>query len=329
MTAARPRAVAVGLLACAALALGGCASLSNDAQDSSIEALTTQEPPPRDGPKSGKETHACHVAPFASLPPSALPPAGHMPAGSFMKRIHDQGYLRAGVDQNTLRLGRFDPASRRMEGLDIDLVREVAHAIFGRDLRKRIRYKAISTGQRDAAIVYGQVDLVASAYTVTCERRTLMLFSSVYYVTRQHLLVNDNSPISSVFDPDARGKKVCATKTSTTLKRLVKLKRATGIEPLGVTLRVDCLVLLQEGAVDAISADDPILLGFKDQDPQTKFVGPSLRCEHYAMAINKAHPDFVRFVNGVLARLRRYRLAQIRHKWLKGLEAAGGGGSCS
>ena len=61
---------------------------------------------------------------------------------------------------------------------------------------------------------------------------------------------------------------------------------------------------LQQGTGSpAISTDSSILLGFKAQDPNTQIVGPSLGDVPYGMAISKAHPDFVRFVNGVLAKI--------------------------
>jgi polar amino acid transport system substrate-binding protein len=66
----------------------------------------------------------------------------------------------------------------------------------------------------------------------------------------------------------------------------------------------DCLVLLQQGNVAAISTDDSILAGLVAQDPYTKIIGPRLTSEPYGLAISKQHPDFVQFVNGVLARLR-------------------------
>ena len=31
---------------------------------------------------------------------------------------------------------------------------------------------------------------------------------------------------------------------------------------------------LQQGKVDAIASDDAILLGFREQDPNTKLIGP-------------------------------------------------------
>jgi polar amino acid transport system substrate-binding protein len=64
------------------------------------------------------------------------------------------------------------------------------------------------------------------------------------------------------------------------------------------------LVALQEGLVDAVTSDDAILLGFKAQDPDAQIVGPSFAPEPYGIAINKTHPDFVRFVDGVLAQTR-------------------------
>jgi len=67
---------------------------------------------------------------------------------------------------------------------------------------------------------------------------------------------------------------------------------------------IDCLVALQQGTIPAISTDDSILLGFHAQDPNTKIIGSSLADVPYGMAISQAHPDFVRFVNGVLAQLR-------------------------
>ena len=53
-----------------------------------------------------------------------------------------------------------------------------------------------------------------------------------------------------------------------------------------------------------ISTDDSILADLAAQDPYTKIVGPRLADEPYRLAISKQHPDFVRFVNAVLARLR-------------------------
>jgi polar amino acid transport system substrate-binding protein len=313
------RASWVGLILWAATTLGGCASVSDHAQSRSLEALTAKEPGPGPGIVFGTPTKSCLQDPFKSLPPArSLPRPGHMPRGTFMRHIQREHRIKVGVDQNSLGLGYYNSRDRRMEGFDIDLVREVARAIFGSDT-SAIRYEAISTAQRDSVIVNGDVDIVASAYSINCKRRTRMLFSSVYHRSHQKLLVPSNSRVSSLWDPDLRGKKVCATNKSTSLTLLdemVKQKR-TGAVSNGVALRSDCLVLLQEGVVAAITSDDAILLGFRRQDPQTKIAGGSLEPESYGMAINMAHPGFVRFVNAVLLRLRRNGCARaIERHWL-------------
>jgi polar amino acid transport system substrate-binding protein len=79
----------------------------------------------------------------------------------------------------------------------------------------------------------------------------------------------------------------------------------------------DCLVALQEGTVDAISTDDTILYGLAAQDPYTNVIGPQFSHEPYGMAISQSHPEFVRFVNGVLDRMRADGTwTNIATKWL-------------
>lgn len=337
------RRVAGWLVACASVVLGGCASVSAQAQRISLDALATQEPAPGPELPARQPKASCLESPFRSLPPSVLPPPGHMPAGSLMHAIRRRGYLTVGVDQNTLRLAYFDPATGGTTGFEIDLVHAIARAIFGRRLhgggRSRIRYKAISTKQRETVIatrratrghrwVHGDVDLVASAFSITCKRRRRMLFSSVYYRAQQKLLVPANSGVFTL--SDLAGEHVCATESSTSIGRLSVNRDRTGVTPEPVPLRSDCLVALQEGKVAAISSDDAILFGFCRQDPQTKIVGLSLNVERYGMAINPHYPEFVRFVNAVLERLRRSGdLRTLRQRWFRGLTAPTRGGSRS
>jgi polar amino acid transport system substrate-binding protein len=221
-----------------------------------------------------------------------------MPAGSYMARIEHRGYLVAGVDQNTLLFASFNPLDGQLEGFEIDMLRQLARAIFGRS--DAVRFRAITTQERVTAVQDGSVDVVADAMTITCARRRQVDFSTVYYDAGQKLLVPSDSPIAG--PQQLAGRRVCATSGSTSLQTVVAVvPRAI---PYRVAQRTDCLVALQQGLVDAVTSDDSILLGFRAQDPYTKIVGARFADEPYGMAINKAHPDFVAFVNGVLAQLR-------------------------
>jgi polar amino acid transport system substrate-binding protein len=190
----------------------------------------------------------------------------------------------------------------QVQGFDIDMLHAIAAAIFGNP--DKIRFVALSDVQRIPAIQSGKVDIVAYTMTVTCAKWRQVDFSSVYFDAHQRVLVPSNSTVKSL--ADLSGQKVCATNGSTSVATIRTALGATSIPPKPVAVQywTDCLVLLQQGDVAAISTDDTILAGLKAQDPYTKIVGPRLADEPYGLAISKQHPDFVRFVNAVLARLR-------------------------
>lgn len=289
------RAGALLAVVLSAALLGGCGSSSDRAQRITLAALDTPQAQQPSESSSGPSPAVC----TASLrPPATMPTPGAMPAGSYMAAIQRRGYLIAGVDQNTLLFAYFNPHDGHLEGFEIDLLRDIARAIFGNP--NAIHFKAITTDERVGAVQDGSVDIVADAMTMTCARSHQVDFSSVYYNAGQKLLVPSSSPALTV--RDLGGEPVCATRGSTSIVTLEAQRPEP--RPYPVDQRTDCLVALQQGKVAAITSDDSILLGFKAQDPDTKIIGPSFAPEPYGMAINRAHPDFVRFVNGVLAQMR-------------------------
>jgi len=215
-----------------------------------------------------------------------------------MAKIRARGYLIAGVDQSTFHFGYLNPLGGKIEGFDIDMVHAVAAAIFGNP--GKVEFKAISDAQRIPKVQSGAVDIVAHTMTINCARLQQVDFSTVYYDAGQRVLVQSNSPVKSI--ADLGGKKVCATTGSTSIAN-IKAAPSHPI-PVAVPYWTDCLVLLQQGDVAAISTDDSILAGLAAQDPWTRIVGPRFSNEAYGLAISRQHPDFVRFVNAVLQRMR-------------------------
>ena len=221
-----------------------------------------------------------------------------MPAGSFMRSIQRRGRLVAGVNQGYKLFGYLNPFDGRIEGFEVDLLRQVAKAIFGNP--NAIEFTALTVPQRLQFLQNRSVDIVADEVTITCDRRKSAAFTTVYYDAGQKVLVATNSPAGGI--GDLGGKRVCATAGSTSIDTL----KGEPSHPIAVDRPqgIDCLVAFQEGAVDAISTDDSILLGFRAQDPYTKIVGSKLAPEPYGMWIDPRHPEFVRFVNAVLERMR-------------------------
>ncbi|MBB5802420.1 polar amino acid transport system substrate-binding protein [Saccharothrix ecbatanensis] len=263
-------------------------------------------------PPSAPAVPPASCDPRASLRPTGpLPVPGQMPAGSTMARVQQRGRLIVGVDQNTFQMGFRNPFSGELEGFDVDMAREVARAVFGDP--NAIQYKVLTSEQRIPALEDREVDIVVRTMTVTCERWQRVNFSTVYYEAGQRVLVPSNSDVTGI--ESLGGKRVCATKGSSSLANVA----AAPVRPVAVSVPnwTDCLVLLQQGQVDAISTDDTILAGFAAQDPYTKIVGPKFTDEPYGMAVPKADEDFVRFVNALLERMRADGTwARLHQRWL-------------
>src|ERR1035437_4113264 len=227
--------------------------------------------------------------PLTSFVPSGPNPApgAPMPAGSYMRTIQDRGRLIAGVSADTLLLGARNPLNGQIEGFDIDMLKAVSKAIFNDP--NKIEYRVITTAQRIPALTDGSVDIVARAMTINCDRWKQIDFSTEYYRAGQKVLV-------------AKGERVCAPNGSTSMD---KLRTFPGLIPVGSDTHTGCLVLFQQGKVDAITGDDTILAGLAAQDPYAFVVkAPAFTSEPYGLGISKDHLEFVRFVNGVLAQMR-------------------------
>jgi polar amino acid transport system substrate-binding protein len=294
-------ALAAGVLAAAALTGCTAAPAPHASQASPSHAA------PATGHKATAKAHAAAATVAqcdqyaSSLAPLPGPPRV---TGPWMEHIRQRGYLIAGVDQNTYHFGFLNPLDGQFEGFDIDMVKAVAQAIFGSP--GHIVYRAISDAQREPDIQTGSVDIVAHTMTILCSRLKKEDFSSVYFVAHQRVLVLKDSEVTGL--GQLGGQKVCATTLSDSGGNLIAKYKAAfpGSRPpvvVQVPYWTDCLVLLQQRHVAAVSTDDAILEGLQAQDPFTKLVGGNLTDEPYGLAIAKQHPEFVRFVNAVLAQM--------------------------
>jgi polar amino acid transport system substrate-binding protein len=294
----RGAALALAALALAAVAAGCAAPAPRPAAPAAGHAAA--RPAGVDRAVSKSRASAKTAAATCNPDAASLAPAGppEVTTGSYMAKIKKQGYLIAGVDQSTYHFGYLNPLDGQIEGFDIDMIRAVAKAIFGNP--DKVEFKSISDAQRIPAITSGSVDIVAHTMTITCQRLTQVDFSSVYFDAHQRVLIPDNSAATGGL-ADLGGQKVCATTGSDSVDTIQNYPVRPKITAVQVPFWTDCLVLLQQDQVSAISTDDAILYGLAAQDPFTKVVGPSLEDEPYGLAMSKQHPDFVRFVNAVLA----------------------------
>ncbi|GAA4603096.1 polar amino acid transport system substrate-binding protein [Actinoplanes octamycinicus] len=251
--------------------------------------------------------------PRASLRPAgALPAPGRMPAGSTMAKIVARGRLIVGIDQNAYLFGYRDPNTGDLVGFEIDIARAMAQAIFGD--AKKIQFLAITTADRIPVLQNGKADMVVRTMSMTCERWQQVSFSTEYLTSHQRLLVRKGSGIKEF--TDLGGRKVCATRGSTSIVTIAE--QPSKPIPVATDSTLDCLVMLQQGQVDAVSTIDVLLAGLAAQDPSTEVVGKDSSNEPSGVGISKNSPDLVRFANGVLEKMRADgSWTTIYNRWLR------------
>jgi polar amino acid transport system substrate-binding protein len=292
----RGNTVRAGVLAVVALLAASCGSPGKPVDPAPVSNAAWPQPAHVGGPDStagGGTDTSCN--PLASLSPSST----NVPDNSTMSDIRKRGKLIAGVDQTTYLFGFRNPTSGNLEGFDIDMVNEIAEAIFG-TAEGHVQFRAIPSSQREDVLTRHQVDIVVRTYSITCARKQKVQFSSVYYKAGQRILVVKESKAAKL--ADLSGKRVCATKKSTSLAKIAT-DPAKPV-PVSVDNWSDCLVMLQQGQVEAVSTDDTILAGMAAQDPTLKVVGDPFTEENYGIGVPQDNEDMVRFVNAVLDTIR-------------------------
>jgi polar amino acid transport system substrate-binding protein len=272
-------------------------------------------------PAPAASPQACTDPTASYRPQGPVPRAGDLPNGSYVQQIYNRGRVIAGIAQDTLMFGYLNPLDNQLEGFDIDLVKQLSQAIFGDDLH--VEYRVITPGQSAQVLRDGTVDIVVRTLPMTCARWQQIAFSTEYYEASQRVMVPKGSTVKSI--NDLVKKRVCSAAGTVAMENVaaVSVKQADKVVrpiPVGVTDQTDCLVQLEQGAVDAISMDDVVLDGFAAQDPNVKLVGPPLATLPYGVGISLAHVDFVRYVNAVLDELRTNGQWQtLYNRWLSAL----------
>ncbi|AXG82480.1 glutamate ABC transporter substrate-binding protein [Streptomyces paludis] len=218
--------------------------------------------------------------------------------------------LIVGIDQSSYRWGYRNPLSKELEGFDIDLAHAIAEEILGD--RDAITFRAITTGERVAALEDGTVDLVVRTMSINCERMKEVAFSTAYFATGLQLLAPAGSDITG-YDDSLKDKRVCSAQGSTAYNKLQADPQGTAADDLTVPNQLDCLVRLQLGDADAILTDNSLAAGLMAQDPAIERVGEQFQMEYYGVAAKLTNTDLVARVNQALE---DYRAGGANSPWM-------------
>jgi glutamate transport system substrate-binding protein len=218
--------------------------------------------------------------------------AEQFPEDTTMGRIQQAGEIKIGVKYDVPPFGFKNPQTDQIEGFDVDFGNAIAEK-----LGVEPNFIEAISDNRIPFLQDGTVDLVLSTMTINAERDQEIDFSEPYYIAKGRILVPQDSDIAGV--DDLAGKRVC-TALGSTYEETLK-EQAPDADLRLVDSYSECLELVQNGAVDAVSTDDVILTGMIIQDDSLKLVeGEELTTEPYGAGLKDGDTEFKEFVDGVL-----------------------------
>ncbi len=234
--------------------------------------------------------------------------ATEFPAGTTMARLQDEGSITIGVKFDVPPFGVRNPRTRNIEGFDVDLGRAIAS-----ELGVKPKFIEAISDNRIPFLEKGTADLILSTMTINKERDQEIDFSEPYYIARGRILVPKGSDIKGL--EDLGGKRVCTALGSTYADTLKE--RAKNADLKLVDTYSECLELIQNKGVDAVSTDDVILTGMIIQDDNLEMVGRPLTTEPYGAGIKEGDTEFKGFVDGVVRDYKQDgRWARSYQKWV-------------
>jgi len=155
---------------------------------------------------------------------AAVFPSGHALAGKDLDAVKARGVLICGVAAGGLAGFMLADSQGKWKGLDVDICRAVAAAIFGDS--EKVKYTPVSAQQRFTALQSGEVDMLSNNTTWTLTRDTALGldFTGITYYDGQGFMVNKKLGVKSA--KELNGATVCVAPGTTTELNLADYFRA-------------------------------------------------------------------------------------------------------
>lgn len=222
---------------------------------------------------------------------------------------------RSGLRQKGIRHGGFRRKGRQLSlmGFDIDVGIEMAKALGVKPVFVDTMWPSIMP-----ALNLGRFDIIFGGMSVTESRKEKVDFVDPFMTVGQTVLLNARHTETVQSYKDLNDSKfIVVSKPGTTGEEAVQrlIPKAT-YETADTEIEGAMRVL--EGTADAFVYDFPFNAVFRALNPsnQLVFLDEPFTEEPIAWAIRKNDPDFMKFLNGFLARMKADgRFDQIYFKW--------------
>lgn len=199
--------------------------------------------------------------------------------------------------------------SKDYTGFDVDLMKAI-----GKQMGMEVQIVNTGFDGLIPALEVGQIDVIASAMTITEERSKKVTFSKPYYKSGLSIVVkSDNNTIKSF--KDLEGKRIAVQIGTTGAEQAKKIKDAKVREFNSAS---EAYLELKAGGTDAVVNDLPVNEYYlaKGGNKDAKLVGEVLNAEEYGIAVAKKNTELAGKINKAFDDLKQNgEYAKIYEKW--------------
>jgi glutamate/aspartate transport system substrate-binding protein len=237
-----------------------------------------------------------------------------------LAQIKKTGVVRLGYRDSSIPFSFLDPFGRPV-GYSMDIcnavVEEIGRTLDRKDLK--VAYVKVTSETRLQAIVEGAIDLECGSTTNNLERRKVVDFSPLIFISGTKVMV----PAATAWRDfhDLKDRTVSVTRGTTNAQALKALESRF---KLGITLvesadHEDSYRLLESGKADAFATDDVLLYGLIAQhhaQDRFKVVGEFLSYDPYGIGFRRNEPELSAAAERALRNLVIQRdISTIYSKW--------------
>ena len=147
-------------------------------------------------------------------------------ADTTLEDVREKGFVQCGVSQGVPGFSNADDAGN-WSGIDVDVCRAVAAAIFGDD--RMVRFTPLSNKQRFTALSSGEIDILSrnTTWTMTRDTQLGLNFAGVNYYDGQGMMVPKSLGVTSALELD--GANICTATGTTTELNITDFFRANNM----------------------------------------------------------------------------------------------------
>ena len=208
---------------------------------------------------------------------SALAMSAGTVSAATLDDVQGKGHVQCGVSQGLPGFSNFDDKGV-WSGVDVDICRAVAAAIFGDD--SKVKYTPLSAKERFTALQSGEVDILSRNTTWTATRDTALglNFAGVNYYDGQGFMVRKDLGVNSA--KELSGASICTNTGTTTELNVSDYFRANNLDYTVVAFEKadEVVAAYDSGRCDVYTTDQSGLYAqrIKLKDPSAHKVLPDV-----------------------------------------------------